>query len=62
MVSVATLFRIRKFVPFAYDSIEEIIICNVELKLRGLKFKTVTSDGNSECRVLIHLLYILMRP
>ena len=38
--------RIRKFVPVAYDSIAEMILCNVTLKLRGLKFKTVTFGGN----------------
>ncbi len=39
--------RIRQVVPVAYDSIAELIICNVLLKLRGLTFKTVTSGGNS---------------
>ena len=39
--------RIRKFVPVAYDSIAEKNICNVKLKMRGLKFKMVTFDGNS---------------
>ena len=33
--------RIRQGVPVAYDSIAELIICNVKLKLRGLPFKTV---------------------
>ena len=42
--------RIRKFVPVVYNSIAEMIICNVKLKLRGLPFKTVTSDGNSRGR------------
>ena len=39
--------RIRQGVPVAYYSIAELIICNVKFKLRGLKFKTVTSGGNS---------------
>ena len=43
---------IRQVVPVAYDSIAELIICNVKLKLRGLKFKTVTSGGNSRGRGL----------
>ena len=38
---------IRKFVPVAHYSIAEMIICNVKLKLRGLKFKTMTFGGNS---------------
>ena len=38
--------RIRQGVPVAYDAIAELILCNVKLKLRGLKFKTVTSGGN----------------
>ena len=38
--------RIRQVVPVAYDSIAELILCNVTLKLRGLKFKTVTSGGD----------------
>ena len=37
--------RTRKVVPVAYDSIAELILCNVKLKLRGLYFKTVTSRG-----------------
>ena len=37
-------------VPVAYDSIAELILCNVKFKLRGLKFKTVTSGGNSRGR------------
>ena len=45
-VSVATI----ESVPVAYDSIAELTICNVNLKLRGLKFKTVTSGGNSRGR------------
>ena len=51
--------EIRKFVPVAYASIAELIICNVKLKLRRLKFKTLTSGGNSRGRgfhnVLIYL-------
>ena len=42
--------RIKQVVPVAYDSIAELILCNVTLKLRGSKFKTVTSGGNSRCR------------
>ena len=43
--------RIRQVVPVAYDSIAELILCNVTInKLRGLKFKTVTSGGNSRGR------------
>ena len=42
--------RIRQGVPVAYDSIAELIFCNVKLKVRGLKFKTVTSGGNSRGR------------
>ena len=42
--------RIRQGVPVAYDSIAKLIICNVKLKVRGLKFKTVTSGGNSRGR------------
>ena len=42
--------RIRQVVPVAHDSIAELIICNVTLKLRGLKFKTVTSGGDSRGR------------
>ena len=34
--------RIRQGVPVAYDSIAELILCNVRFKLRRLKFKTVT--------------------
>ena len=33
---------IRKFVPVDNDSIAEMIICNVTLKWRGLRFETVT--------------------
>ena len=29
--------RIRKFDPVAYDSIAEMILCKVKLKLRGLR-------------------------
>ena len=32
------------------NSIAEWIVCNVTIKLRGLKFKTVTSGGNSRGR------------
>ena len=39
--------RISQVVPDAYDSIAEFILCNVKLKLRGLKFKTVTSGGDT---------------
>ena len=39
--------KIRQVVPVAHDSIAELIFCNVTLKLRGLKFKTVTSGGDS---------------
>ena len=50
---------IRQVVPVAYDSIAELILCNVKLKLRDLTFITVTSGGNSRGRgfhnVLIHL-------
>ena len=42
--------RIRQVVPVAYDSIAELILCNVTLKLIGLKFKTVTAGGNSRGR------------
>ena len=42
--------RIRQVVPVAYDSIAELILCNVTLKLRGLTFKTVTSGGDSRGR------------
>ncbi len=42
--------RIRQGVPVAYDSIAELILCNVKLKLRGLKLKTVTSGRNSRDR------------
>ena len=42
--------RIRQVVPVPYDSIAEVILCNVKLKLIGLKFKTVTSGGNSRGR------------
>ena len=42
--------RIRQGVPVAYDSIAELILCKVKFKLRGLKFKTVTSGGNSRGR------------
>ena len=42
--------RIRQVVPVAYDSIAQLILCNVMLKLRGLKFKTVTSGGNNRGR------------
>ena len=42
--------RIRQVVPVAYDSIAELILCNVKLKLRGLKLKTVTSGRNSRDR------------
>ena len=42
--------RIRQGVPVAYDSIAELILCNVQFKLGGLKFKTVTSGGNSTGR------------
>ena len=42
--------RIRQGVPVAYDSVAELILCNVKFKLRGLKFKTVTSGGNSRGR------------
>ena len=42
--------RIRQVVPVAYDSIAELILCNGTLKLRGLKFKTVTSGGYSRGR------------
>ena len=41
---------IMQDVPVAYDSIADLILCNVKLKLRGLKFKTVTSGGNSRGR------------
>ena len=41
---------IRQGVPVAYDSIAELILCNVKFKLRGLKFKTVTPGGNSRGR------------
>ena len=49
--------RIRQVVPVAYDSIAELILCNVKLKLRGVKFKTVTSGGNTGDRGfhIIHL-------
>ena len=33
--------RIRQVVPVAYDSIAELILCNVTLKLRCLKFKVL---------------------
>ena len=42
--------RIRQVVTVAHDSIAELIICNVTLKLRVLKFKTVTSGGDSTGR------------
>ena len=42
--------RIRQVVPVAYDSIAELILYNVKLRLRGLKFKTVTSGGSSRGR------------
>ena len=42
--------RSRQVVPVAYDSIAELILCNVTLKLRGLKFKTVTCGGDSRGR------------
>ena len=42
--------RIRQGVPVAYASIAEFILCNVKLKLRGVKFKSVTSGGNSRGR------------
>ena len=44
--------RIRQVVLDAYDSIAELILCNVKFKLRGLKFKTVNSGGNSRGRGL----------
>ena len=49
--------RIRQVVPVAYDSIAELILCNVTLKLRGLKFKTVTSGGDSRGRDF-HIQYM----
>ena len=57
--------RIRQGVPVAYDSIAELILCNVKFKLRGLKFKTVTSGGIVEVEVLICInsfAFILTRP
>ena len=42
--------KISKFVPVAYDSIAEMIICNVKLTLRCIKCKTVTYVGNSRGR------------
>ena len=47
--------RTRKFVPVAYGSIAEMILCNAKLKLRCLKFKTITSGGNSIGRGLIRV-------
>ena len=41
---------IMQDVPIAYASIADLILCNVKLKLRGLKLKTVTSGGNSRGR------------
>ena len=49
--------RIRQGVPVAYDSIAELILCNVKFKLRRLKFKTVTSGGNSRVRGFNMRLY-----
>ena len=48
---------IRQVVPVAYYSIAEIILCNVKLTLRGQKFTTITSGGNSIGRGLfrVHL-------
>ena len=54
--------RIRKFVPVGYDSIAEMILCNVKLTLRGLKFKTVTSGGNSRGFDINSFALILTRP
>ena len=42
--------RISQVVPVAYDSIAELILCNVKLKLIGLTFKPVTSGGDSRGR------------
>ena len=40
--------RTRKCVRVSYDSIaKKMIICNVTLRLGGLRFQTVTSGGNS---------------
>ena len=35
--------RFRKFVPVACDSMVEMILCNIKIKLRGLKLNIVTS-------------------
>ena len=35
------------FQNFANDSIVEMILCNIKIKLRGLKLKTITSGGNN---------------
>ena len=48
--SVSGNNRIRQAVPVVYDSIAELVLCNVKLKLRGFKFKTVTSGGDSRGR------------
>ena len=56
---------IIQVVPVAYDSIAELILCNVTLKLRGFKFKTVTSGGDSRGKVFICInsfVFILTRP
>ena len=50
--------RIRQVVPVAYDSIAELIFCNITPKLRGLKFKTVTSGGDSRGRGFHMYLFI----
>ena len=47
MMPVATIEPGSVF-EFQYDSIaKKKIICNVTLRLGGLKFQTVTSGGNS---------------
>ena len=56
------------FHKVAHDSIAELILCNVTLKLRGLKFKTVTSGVvvdivEGEVFTLINsFAFILTRP